>query len=186
MSSVVNPFFKKYFRKDESYMNEQFMLLPVTLLNQQMVTEIRKCNEHTSKYGLTLTENDIHDLVENRQEELEKRGRIEFGGGITQKIIIEFADSPYLYQDNYLETLIGLQECFYYFKNESLEELTDDELIRLMKKYFDDACQGSLEYLNSTMLENYCRDIRYGTKEYRNSDGYEDNYIDFLDWDHED
>lgn len=166
-------------------MNEQFMFLPVAMFDKQMVTEICKCNEYTSKYGLILAENDIHDLVENRREALAQNGRIEFGGGITQKIIIEFADSPYLHQDNYVETLTGLQECFYYFKNESMEELSDDELIRLMKKYFDDVCQGSLEYLNSTILENYCRDIRYGSKEYRDSDGYEDNYIEFLDWDNE-
>lgn len=166
-------------------MNDQFMFLPVAMFKQQMVSEIRKCNEYTSKYGLTLTEDDIYELVENRRLALEKNGRIEFGGGLTQKIITEFADSPYLYQDNYLETIAELQECFYYYKNESLEELTDDELIRLMRKYFDDVCQGSLEYLNSTMLENYCRDIRYGTSEYRDSDGYEDNYIDFLDWDKE-
>ena len=52
-----------------------------------------------------------------------------------------------------------------------------------MKKYFDDVCQGSLEFLRSTMLENYARDIRYGTEEYRNADGYEDNYEEFLKWD---
>lgn len=166
-------------------MNEQFMLLPVAMLNKQMVTEIHKCNEYSSKYGLLLSENDIHDLVESRREALEKSGRIEFGGGIIQKIILEFADSAYLYQDNYAETLTGLQECFYYFKNESLEELTDDELIHLMKKFFDDECQGSLEFLSTSKLENYCRDIRYGTKEYRDFDGYEDDYTRFLDWDDE-
>jgi hypothetical protein len=119
--------------------------------------------------------------VENRKEALERNGRIEFGGGVIQKIIIEFADSHYLYQDVYLNTLMELQECFYYFKNESLEELSDDELIHMMKKYFDDVCQGSIEFLKTTMLENYCRDVRYVSDEYRNSDGYEDNYIDFLD-----
>jgi hypothetical protein len=119
--------------------------------------------------------------VENRKEALERNGRIEFGGGVIQKIIIEFADSHYLYQDVYLNTLMELQECFYYFKNESLEGLSDDELIHMMKKYFDDVCQGSIEFLKTTMLENYCRDVRYESDDYRNSDGYEDNYIDFLD-----
>lgn len=167
-------------------MSDQFMLLPVALLNQHMATAIKKCNEFTTKYGLQLSDTEIRDLVESRKEALEKSGRIEFGGGILQKLIIEFADSPYIYQEVYSDTLTELQECFYYFKNEALDELTDDELLRLMKKYFDDVCQGSLEYLRSTMLENYCRDIRYGSKEYRNADGYEDNYIDFLDWDRED
>ncbi len=167
-------------------MSEQFLFLPVSLLQQQTITEIKKCNDYTQRYSLQLSDTDIHDLVENRKEALEKNGRIEFGGGVIQKIIIEFSDSPYIYQDNYMDTLTGLQECFYYFKNESMDELSDEELIKLMKKYFDDVCQGSLEYLNSTMLENYCRDIRYGSKQYQDMDGYEDNYEDFLDWEEND
>ena len=164
-------------------MSEQFMFLPVALLNQHTTTAIRQCNEFTAKHGLQLTEPEINQLVENRKEALERSGRIEFGGGVIQKIILEFADSPYLYQDVYASTLMELQECFYYFKNETIEKLSDDELIHLMKKYFDDVCQGSLEFLRSTMLENYARDIRFGTDQYRNADGYEDNYEEFLKWD---
>lgn len=161
------------------------MFLPVALLNQKMLSEIRNCNNFTTKYCLQLTEADIHELVENRKEALEKSGRIEFGGGVIQKIITEFADSPYIYQDIYMDTLTQLQDIFYYYKNESMDEISDDELIHTMKKYFDDVCQGSLEYLNSSMMESYCRDIRYGTNEYRDMNGYDENYIDFLDWDQE-
>jgi hypothetical protein len=159
------------------------MFLPVALLNQYTTTAIRQCNDYTAKHGLQLSEPEILQLVENRKEALEQSGRIEFGGGVIQKIIIEFADSPYLYQDIYMSTLMELQECFYYFKNESLEVLPDDELIHRMKQYFDDVCQGSLEYLKTTMLENYSRDIRYGTNKYQSSDGYEDNYVEFLEGD---
>lgn len=166
-------------------MSEQFMLLPVALLNRQMIIQIRECNDYSANYGLQLSEADIHELVENRREALERSGRIEFGGGIIKKLILEFADSPFLMQDDYVETLTGLQEIFYYFKNEALEELTDDELIRVMKKYFDDTCQGSLEYLSTSILENYCRDIRCNTKEYLDTTGYDEDYIDFLDWDKE-
>ncbi len=167
-------------------MSNQFMFLPVALLNKNMLTAIRKCNDFTVNFNLLLSDTEIQELVEYRKEVLDKNGRIEFGGGVMQKIIMEFADSPYLYQDVYFSTLIELQECFYYFKNESLEEISDDELIKIMKYYFDDVCQGSIEYLQNTILENYCRDIRYGTKDYRDSDGYDDNYVDFLDWDRED
>lgn len=167
-------------------MSNQFLFLPVALLNKNMMTAIRKCNDFTVNFNLMLSDTEIQELVEHRKEALDKNGRIEFGGGVMQKIIMEFADSPYLYQDVYFSTLVELQECFYYFKNESLEEITDDELIKIMKYYFDDVCQGSIEYLQNTILENYCRDIRYGSKDYIDSDGYEDNYVDFLDWDRED
>jgi hypothetical protein len=157
------------------------MLLPVMMQNQQTISALQECNEVTARFGLQLTPDEMNELVENRRETLERCGRIEFGGGVLKKLILEFADSSFLNQDQYAETLMELQECFYYFKNESLEILSDDELIKRMKKYFDDVCQGSVEYLQTTMLENYCRDIRYGTKEYEAVDGYEDNYIDFFD-----
>jgi hypothetical protein len=177
------PFFKNFSERIEILMNEPFMLLPVTSQNKQTVIAIRGCNEFTARYGLQLSEPEIQLLTENRREALERSGRIEFGGGVIQKLIMEFFDSPFLRQENYVESLMELQECFYYFKNESLEELSDDELIKLMKKYFDDVCQGSVEYLQTTMLENYCRDVRYGKTEYRDMDGYEDDYTEFLDWD---
>ena len=49
------------------------------------------------------------------------------------------------------------------YANESLDELSDDELIEYMKKHFDDDCQGSLEYLEDTCLEDFARSIRKRT-----------------------
>ncbi len=164
-------------------MDNQFMLLPMIFLKQQSAAVIQQCNDFTSRYQLSLTDEEIQQLIEHRREVLQQTGRVEFGGGVLQKIIMEFADSAYLCQQNYAESLMELQECFYYFKNEAIENLSDDELIQIMKNYYEEVCQGSIEFLQSTMLENYCRDIRYGTKDYRDLDGYEDNYVDFLDWD---
>ncbi|HKL79888.1 MAG TPA: DUF6323 family protein [Mobilitalea sp.] len=164
-------------------MNDNFMLLPISILNQHTLMEVRKCNDLTEQYYLTLSDQDIGLLMENRKETLESNGRIEFGGGVIQKIIIEFADSPYMYQDSYVSTLMELQECFYYFKNESLEQISDDSLIRQMKLYYDNVCQGSVEFLRTTILENISRDIRYGKEIYRDSDGYEDDYTAFLECD---
>lgn len=164
-------------------MEKLFMLLPAMVLQQQTAEVIRECNPYTLRFGLMLSEQEIRLLVENRKDALEQTGRIEFGGGVIQKLIMEFADSAYLNQDDYADTLMQLQECFYYFKREAMEELSDEELIRLMKSYYENICQGSIEFLQTSMLENHCRDIRYGTQEYRGADGYEDDYVDFLDWD---
>lgn len=43
------------------------------------------------------------------------------------------------------------------YKNESLELVTDDELLEFMKEQFDGVCQGSLDYLEDTSLEDYAR-----------------------------
>jgi len=131
---------------------------------KQEAIELRKCNEITIKYGLSLTNEDINELVENRFKSLKDTGRIEFSEGVLKKIIEVFCDSPYIMKQNYKDTLLELQEAFYFFKNEAMDQISDDELIEFMKRHFDGKCQGSLEYLSGTNLEELCRNTRYGYK----------------------
>nr|WP_207751726.1 DUF6323 family protein [Clostridium rhizosphaerae] len=131
---------------------------------KQAVIELKACNKMTIKYGLALSDGDINELVENRFKALKDTGRIEFSEGILKKIVEVFCDSPYIMQQNYKETLMEIQECFYFFKNEAMDQIADDELIEFMKIHFDGKCQGSLEYLSGTNLEELCRNTRYGYK----------------------
>lgn len=96
-----------------------------------------------------MSETEITGLVTSRAEALRVSGRIEFGGGILPKLIETFCDSPYFDQNNYAETLAELQEAFYYFKTEAMEQFSDDELIEYMVKVFNGRAQGSTEYLSS-------------------------------------
>ena len=75
-----------------------------------------------------------------------------------KKLLFEFCDSPYLEQEQLAETLAALQEIFYLYKNESLEELTDEELLSYMKEKFDGECRGD--------LEEFARTVRKGTRKY--------------------
>ena len=61
-----------------------------------------------------------------------------------------FCDSSFLSQNNYVETLIRLQEIFYLYKNEMQDEITDDELIHFMREQFEAVCYGDLDYLEGT------------------------------------
>ncbi len=124
--------------------------------------ELRECNMFTIKYGLLLTEQQIQTIVDKRFEALHSTGRIEFGSGITKMLIEGFCSSPFIYQTNYEETILELLDSFYYFKNESEDRIPDDELISFMRRHFDTTCQGSLEYLSGTTLEDLCRNTRYG------------------------
>lgn len=143
-------------------MNDTFSLIPNAVAQQLAVAEIIACNQTTSRYGLILKETEAAELALTRSEVLEKLGRIEFTGGIINKLIMEFCDSPYLSQSNYAETLHDLIETFYYFKNETLEDLDDDELISLMKKSFDLSCNGSVELLQVRDMEILARKMRHG------------------------
>lgn len=147
-------------------MDQNFMLFPTVMMNKLAIREIINCNEVTSRYGLILSQAGALELVETRSEALSSNGRIEFAGGIIKKLIIKFCDSPFLSQFNYATTLNDLVETFYYFKNETLDEISDDELISLMKRYFDRNCQGSIELLQNRELEILARNIRYGISDY--------------------
>lgn len=145
-----------------------FMFLPNQLVNHQAVTEIINCNEKSCIYGLVLSQKDANELVETRNESLNKNGRIEFGGSIIQKLINEFCSSPYLNQSDYADTLHELIETFYYLKNESLDIISDNELISLMKENFDKRCHGSIELLQGRELEKLAHNIRFSIDNYLN------------------
>lgn len=132
------------------------------LIQKQAVLEIEKCNDVTARFGLILSHQDAVELVETRTLALKMNGRIEFGGGVIEKIIQAFCDSPYLSRHNYAENLHDLTEIFYYYKNETLDLISDEELIKFMKYSFDNICQGSLELLSGRELYNLARNLRFG------------------------
>ena len=81
--------------------------------------------------------------------------------GLLPMLILAFCDSPYIRQDNYEDTVVALLDVFYTVKNESMDLLSDDELIDFMKAQFDGECQGSMESLCDATLEGLCRRERY-------------------------
>lgn len=143
--------------------SEQDTALFLQLWNQNEIQlqKIQECNTYTQKFGLALSEQDALALVEERKNCLKEQERVEFGEGILSKIIFAFCDSPYIYQDNYVETIAELQRIFYLYKNESMDELTDDEVLSFMKKGFDGVCEGSLDNLEDTYLTKFARAARY-------------------------
>ncbi|WP_236896441.1 DUF6323 family protein [Clostridium beijerinckii] len=155
-------------------MKNYLMSISDSIISKQTFEEILQCNEETVEYGLKLSEENVKEIVEIRSEALSKNGRVEFGGGIIKQIISTFCDSPYISQYNYIETIEELIETFYYYKNETIEEIGDIELINLMKGYFDNECQGSLELLRYKYLDTIAHNIKYGVSDYLNVDGDEE------------
>lgn len=155
-------------------MEEELFRLMLEGNKKQELNRINNCNQYTEKYGMVLSEQDTLTLLKNRQNNLKEQERVEFGEGILTKLIYAFCDSPYIYQDIYMETLSQLQEIFYLYKNESLDEFSDDELIDYMRVAFNGVCQGSLEYLEDTCLEMLARDIRSRSDVFMSSSEDED------------
>lgn len=139
---------------------------------QNLMKQILDMNQYTEKYGLVLTEENTRLLAEERTEVLKKERRVEFGKGIMPKIIYAFCDSNYITQDEYCDTLIRLQEIFYLYKNEMLDEITDDELLTFMREQFETVCFGDLDYLETTCLDIFAQAIRAGYHGYEKNGGY--------------
>lgn len=132
-----------------------------TRLEDRLLRKLQACNERTARYGLVLTETQTAMLVQARRHALQQAGRVEFTEGILPQLIYEFCDSPCLVPAQYAQTLQQLQELFYYFKTQSEERLSDEELLCAMRRLYDES-GGSVDYLAGTGLELLCRALRAG------------------------
>lgn len=141
------------------------------MAKEALTAEILETNQYTQKYGLVLGKEEAALLAQERADVLRQERRVEFGSGILPKIIYTFCDSAYVYQDNYCESLIRLQEIFFHYKNEMIDEITDDELLEFMREQFEEVCCGDLSYLEGTCLDLFAQAIRAGYSGYRESGG---------------
>jgi hypothetical protein len=157
-------FIKIFYKKilEVAVLSFELMIMNSALVEKQAVEAIVSCNELTEGFGLYLSAAEAAELVNTRTSVLRSNGRVEFGGGVIDRLIREFCDSPYISMHNYAETLHELIELFYYYKNETMDLMSDEELIKFMKDSFDGKCQGSLELLSGRELANMARNLRYG------------------------
>lgn len=166
-------------------MQEKLFELMMAAGQKQELQEVLNCNDKSEEFGLALTKEDAEMLVQCRKTSLKEQRRVEFGGGILKELIDVFCDSQFLEQDSYAETLSELQDIFYLYKNESEDNLTDDELLTAMRELFEDICFGDIAYLRETCLERFTRAIRAGYRGYEQS-GAAGEYTQFSEeerWD---
>ncbi len=165
-------------------MNQDWMVL---LQRENQLVKVIETNQAAEKYGLVLSEEEAGLILEERCSALKEQRRVEFGEGITPQIIYEFCDSSFIDQNNYVSTIIRLQEIFYLYKNEMQDEITDAELLHVMKEELEDICFGDLDYLEGTCLNIFSQAIRAGYRKYKTSQGYGE-YAEFDEvkrWDYE-
>ena len=134
----------------------------MAVLQQQQLQKVLDTNRQSEQYGLTLTQKDAEQLMVGRKQILEAQRRVELRQSILPLLVETFCSSPYLNQQNYLETLLRLQEIFFCYKNEMLDEITDEELLHFMREQFDTVCYGDLDYLEGTCLEVFAQAVRAG------------------------
>ena len=140
------------------------MFLPMNVLqnkrlNEVYVKQLLALNDYSGKNGLILSAEDAKHVIQARANVLTNYGRIELGFNVTEEIISLFQTSGFVNSDNYVNIITGMQEIFYYFKNETNEKVGDKELLNKIKYYFEIECGGSIQLLNSKM-ESYAKKMR--------------------------
>ena len=156
-------------------------------IQNAMPDRVLETNKTTEKYGLSLTREEAGIILKEQERILKEQRRIDLNDGAAEKIILEFCDSDFINQENYAETVIRLEEIFYLYKNEMQDELTDDELLHLMREQFDELCFGDLDYLEGTCLEKFAEAVRAGYRGFRGTDGRREagRFDDTARWDYE-
>lgn len=144
----------------------------ILLQQKNQLAKVLETNEMTARYGLVLTQQDAELLAAERSRVLKRERRVEFGPGILPKVIEQFCDSDFIDQNNYVDTLLRLQEIFYLYKNEMQDEISDEELLHFMKEQFEGVCFGDLGYLEGTCLQIFAEAVRAGYRGYQASEGY--------------
>lgn len=122
--------------------------------------EVLDTNLESQKYGLMLTVSEGRELIEARNRVIRNHGRVELSIGVVQSIVNAFCPSPYINQDDYAATLNELLEIFYFMKNETEDTIGDDELLDIMKDFFNNSCRGSLELLKNREMSGFADKLR--------------------------
>lgn len=118
-----------------------------------------QCSRISSKFGLSLSEDQCRALDKSRRQALLETGRIELRDGILPRLAETFCDSPYIVPGAWAETLEILQAAFYRFKTESRDRLTDREALSLMRRLYDGQAGGDAEFVAEADLETLlCRE----------------------------
>lgn len=141
------------------------MISPIILssLNSNLKTiqknEILKINSESEQYGLSLSQEDVEEIIKSRNHTLRSYGRIDLNINATKQLIENLYTSQYTDKDDYVELINDLQEIFYYFKNETLDEISDIEIIELIDEFYNE-CSGRIDNVQDK-AEKFAHEYRW-------------------------
>ena len=121
--------------------------------------EILDLNEKSQIYGLTLNKEDVKEIINSRDNTLKNYGRIELDIGITKMIIENLYKSQYTDKDDYVYAINDLHEVFYYLKNETLDQISDIEIIYIIDEVYNN-CSGRIDIVQEK-CEEFAKSYRW-------------------------
>ncbi len=127
---------------------------------KRLESQILALRERAISYGLVISPKDASAIAAVGVEQLHEQERVEFAQSAVIKIISKFMESGYISQQDFVETISELIAVFYEVKEESLDILTDDDVISAMFDCFENVSNGDVELLRTRDLENLIRRAR--------------------------
>lgn len=122
--------------------------------------KLLKINDESSAYGLILTPQDVEEIIKSRGYSLKNYGRIDLNMDVTKKLINKIYTSQYTDKDDYVEIINDLQDIFYYLKNETLDEISDNEIIDIIVEFYEKT-SGRIENIQN-LSEKFAIEYKLG------------------------
>lgn len=122
--------------------------------------ELLKINDESSAYGLILTPQDVEEIIKSRGYSLKNYGRIDLNMDVTKKLINKIYTSQYTDKDDYVEIINDLQDIFYYLKDETLDEISDNEIIDIIVEFYEKT-SGRIENIQN-LTEKFALEYKLG------------------------
>lgn len=139
---------------------------------------LAQLNETTARFRLSLSAPQAAMLARHEEGALRQTGRVDFGGGILRPLALAFADSPYVSQSEWAQTLGELLELFYAFKAETHDLLSDAELLAAMARIFNERAHGSISALADCREDDLLRAARGDLPDAPGGENAEDDHDD--------
>lgn len=92
--------------------------------------------------GLTLTQNQVRFIAETEAACLAESGRVSFGESAAVRVVREFSESPFIFEENASKTLVELIEGFYDLRGDSPASTSDAEILEELLAAFDGEAAG--------------------------------------------
>lgn len=135
-----------------------------SLISANMTNELLSLNEKLEKHNLILTKTDVKEIIKSRNETLKAQGRVELDISAIKNIIKELGESPYINQDDFVESINDMFAAFHFVKNSTSDFISDDEVIHALLFYYNELCKGSMDLLMGKGIELIIEYFRQNNK----------------------
>ena len=124
----------------------------LNLGNDIVINEVKELNKETIKYGLVLSDFEIRDLVNNKNNVLKSVGRIEMDKSAVTLIISEFCKSSYISSEEWANVVNEIITLFYNVRSEISDNVSDFDLVKFMYNIFENKVHGVVELLSDEVM----------------------------------